>query len=247
MNDSVTFTLLSLGCSISIGLAGCNPSQQAETPTLSPSATPGTTTSNTSTATQTPPTTKSSNTPTNSASPSSEKSAAPPANQASGESTVVVTAAPSAAARPPLTVEKLKNAEYYFLAKGPVKLVNGKYEDAGTKRTYSMSDVVTYGDINKDGIKDAVTVLKVNIPNTGDFSYLVALVNEGGTPKNISSEFMGRQVVPKTLKVKPDNSIEAVMDQYQPGDPECCPSLKITRTYKLKLNPTQPPASTQPK
>lgn len=151
-----------------------------------------------------------------------------------------------AAARPPLTVEKLKNAEYYFLAKGPVKLSNGTYEDKTTKRTYTMDDVVAYGDINKDGIKDAVTTLKVTIPNQGTFSYLVAALNEAGTPKNISTEFMGPEIKVKTLKINADNSIEAVMDQYQAGDPACCPSLKITRAYKLKTQAPSP-ASTPPK
>jgi len=232
MHHSVTFALLSLGCSLGIGLVGCTASQQPENSTVANSSTSTTPAAGTST-TNTPGTT------TNATSPTAAKPSQP-AETATNTTT-------QAAARPPLTVEKLKNAEYYFLAKGPIQLAGGKYEDPATKRTYTMSDVVTYGDINKDGIKDAVTVLKVTIPNTGNFSYLVALINDAGNPKNISSEFMGPGIVPKSLKVKPDNSIEAVMDQYQAGDPECCPSLKITRTYKLKLNPTPSPSATESK
>lgn len=138
-------------------------------------------------------------------------------------------------------MEKLKNANYYFLAKGPIKLTNGTYQDNDTKRTYTMGDVVAYGDINKDGIKDAASVLKVTIPNMGDFSYLAAFVNDGGNPKNISTEFIGPQIKVKSLKINADNSIEAVMDQYEAGNSQ--PSLAITRTYKLRGNQAQAPAA----
>ncbi len=136
--------------------------------------------------------------------------------------------------RPALTVEKLKAAEYYFLAKGPIKLVNGKYEDPETKRSYEMGDVVAYGDLNQDGFKDAVSALKVTVPTSGDFSYLVAVVNALGEPKNISTEFLGPQIKVKSLTIKPDTSIEALLGQYQPGDPACCPRVEITRTYKFR-------------
>ncbi len=149
---------------------------------------------------------------------------------------------PVAAIRIPLTEEKLRNAEYFFLAKGSIKLTNGTYTDPASNRVYKMGDVFAYGDIDKDGIKDAVGSLQVTIPNTGDFSYLVAVVNDAGNPKNVSAEFMGAQIKVKTMKVNPDTSIEVVADQYQAGDPACCPSLKITRTYRLKLNPSPSPS-----
>lgn len=239
MNHSALLTLITLSCSIGFGLAACAPAQSPENATESNASAANSNPSSATTPGQPTPPANATNSATNTASPTAGKSAG-------SSGTATSAASPAPGLRPPLTVEKLKNAEYYFLAKGPIKLVNGKYEDPATKRTYTMSEAVAYGDINKDGIKDAVTVLKVTIPNQGDFSYLVALVNEAGNPKNISSEFMGPQIVTKSLKINSDNSIEAVMDQFQAGDPACCPSLKITRTYKLKPNPTQSPAATAP-
>lgn len=225
MNDLKLGMLLSVGCWLGFALGGCNSAQLSSTDSASvapaaPAAPITTTTPAATNPTSTTVAAKTTATPTETAA----KTAAAQATQA-------------AAARPPLTVEKLRNAEYYFLAKGPIRLTQGTYADPATKRTYQLSDVVTYGDINKDGIKDAVTALTVTIPNQGNFSYLVALANEAGSPKNISTEFMGPGIKVKSLKVNPDNSIEAVMDQYQAGDPDCCPSLKITRTYKLKNSP----------
>lgn len=217
---------IALSFSLVSGIVGCasSPQQSSSPPPVSPTATPA---AASATAAKTP---------TESPKSSARGSTSTTATMTSAASTTASTVEQFAAARPPLTVEKLKNTEYYFLAKGPIKLVNGTYEDKVTRRTYTLSEVVAYGDINKDGVKDAVTALKVTIPETGNFSYLVALVNEAGAPKNVSVEFMGPQVQVKTLKVKADNAIEAVMGQYQAGDPECCPSIEITRTYKLRAN-----------
>lgn len=140
----------------------------------------------------------------------------------------------SASSNLPLTVEKLKNAEYFFLAKGPIKLVNGKYIDESTQRTIALDDVVAYGDLNKDGVKDAVASLRVAIPNSGDVTYLVTAINEQGNPKNISAEFVGSQVRIKAIAIKPNGTIEAKIQQFRPGDPACCPSLELLRTYKIR-------------
>jgi hypothetical protein len=131
-----------------------------------------------------------------------------------------------------------------LLAKGPIRLTNGKYEDQETKRIFTLNDVITYGDLNRDGKQDAIAAISVTIPNTGNFTYLVALINQDGNPKNIMAEFLGAGIKIKTLTIKPDTLIEVSMDQFQPGDPDCCPSLGLTRSYKLRETqptPTSPP------
>ncbi len=145
---------------------------------------------------------------------------------------------------PDLTVEKLKNAEYYFLSKGPIKLTNGKYEDPETKRSFTLGDVVAYGDLNKDGIKDAVSSIQVTIPNQGDFFYLVAFINDNGNPRNISAEFLGPQVKVKTITIKPEQTIEVQMDQYQSSPTQ--PTAAITQTFKLKDPASQASPSATP-
>ncbi len=114
------------------------------------------------------------------------------------------------------------------MAEGPVKLTNGKFQDK-KKRTFTLGDVVAYGDLNKDGIKDAVAPLTVTI-NGRNFTYLVGVLNEGGNPKNASAEFLGEKVKVKTLSANA-GKINVKMDKYGPDDPDCCPSQTITRTY----------------
>lgn len=178
--------------------------------------------------------------PTTSASPAATTQAT---TQASPSPSPAATASPAAATKanapakttpkgkPPLTVAKLKNAEYFILAEGPVTLKNGKFQDK-QKRTFTLGEVVAYGDLNKDGIKDAVAPLTINIDGR-DFTYLVGVLNENGNPKNTSSDFLGERVKVKTLSANAGN-IEVKMDKYSPGDPECCPSVTITRKYTYK-------------
>lgn len=216
MNHPIVWLMICTGFGLTLGLSGCNTTSSQSSQTAAPANSP---------------------TPAAASSPANSPNSSVPSPAASAVPT------PSANSRPPLTVAKLKNAEYYILAKGPIKLTDGKYEDPATKRRFVMDEVVTYGDLNQDGIKDAVTSIKVTVPNSGDFSYLVAVVNQSGNPKNISAEFLGSRVNVQTLEIKPDRTIAATMDQYQPNDPECCPSLKVTSTYKLKGLQTVSPAT----
>lgn len=217
--------LLASGLVVSISLAGCNAQTQDQS---APSSS------------------------------ASSSTASPQMSQTSGinpSSTIsktnpVVTPKPSqpaASSNLPLTVEKLKNSEYFFLAKGSIKLANGKYVDKGTQRTISLDDVVAYGDLNKDGVKDAVGSLRITIPNSGDVTYLVTMINEQGNPKNISAEFVGPQVRVKAITIKPNATIEAKIQQFRPGDPACCPSLELLRTYKIRDSKAPVETKTVPK
>jgi hypothetical protein len=130
-------------------------------------------------------------------------------------------------------VEKLKNTDYYLFAKGPVRLVNGRYEDPASKRVVSLDDVWIYADVTKDGVKDAIASLTVTVPNSGEFSYLAVVANEAGLPKNIATEFLGDRTKVKAVKVKPDQQIEVQITQY---DANGTPSADLTRTLGLKPN-----------
>lgn len=212
MNLKDSFMLLASGLAVSISLAGCNSVQTQEQSAASSSAS-------------------------STASPQISQTLgtnSSPTVSKSDTTTTPKPSQPSPQLNPPLTVEKLKNAEYFFLAKGPIKLVNGKYIDKSTQRTISLDDVVAYGDLNKDGVKDAAASLRVAIPNSGDVTYLVTVVNEKGILRNISSEFVGPQVRVKEIAIKPAATIEAKIQQFRPGDPACCPSLELIRTYKIR-------------
>ena len=125
----------------------------------------------------------------------------------------------------PLTVQKLKNARYYILANEPTLLKNGIYENK-QKQKFKLDDLVAYGDINQDKIKDAVGTITIE-RDARSFTYLVAIANDRGEPKNIASEFLGEGVKVKELTATAEK-ITLKMDK------DCCPKQEITRSYNLK-------------
>jgi hypothetical protein len=175
---------------------------------------------------------------------SADTSPSPTASPSASPAASAQPASPAPAASPakpkgkvPLTVEKLKNTEYYILAEGPIKLTNGKYEDK-KKRVFTLGDVVAYGDLNRDGIKDAIVPLIITI-NGRNFTYLVGVLNQDGNPKNTSSDFLGEGIKVKTLSANA-GKITVKMDKYASGDQPGHPSQTITREYQYKpFKPTQ--------
>jgi hypothetical protein len=149
---------------------------------------------------------------------------------------------PPSTNRPPLTVPKLKNTEYYVLAEGPVKLTDGKATDQ-KQRSFTLGEVIAYGDVNKDGIKDAIAPLTITIDGR-NFVYLATLINENGNPKNTATQFLGGDVTVTNLTI---DAGKIIVNMTQPG-------VTITRTYELRSfkptaspSPSAKPASPSPK
>lgn len=234
-NPITSLLTLGAGVGLALGLNSCStPTQllsQEPSPTNSaapakPAAAPASPAASANTLQSTTPTTK----PSSTASPTLKTPSPKP------------TSAKPKNSKPPLTVQKLKNTEYYILSEGPITLKNGKFQDK-QKRTFTLGDVVAYGDLNKDGIKDAVGSIDVGI-NGRTFTYLVGVVNERGNPKNVSAEFLGERVKVKTLSANA-GKIDVKMDRYAPGDPDCCPSQEISRGFSIKTE--QKPSKTSTK
>jgi hypothetical protein len=142
------------------------------------------------------------------------------------------TASPKTATKPavkaPLTFEKLKNTQYYILASGPVKLKDGKAEDQD-KRVFTLNEPFAYGDLNKDGVKDAASPLTITIDDR-NFVYLVTVINDQGKPRNNTAQFLEEGVTVTELSID-GNNILVKMER---------PDVTITRTYEVKnLKATQ--------
>lgn len=227
LNDRKTASVaLSLGLSLSIGLVSCD------------RLSTGSNQNNSMNAASPKPSGVSQNAAGSSASPSPGDSGSAAVQSASPQPQK------SAASKPPLTVQKLKNATYYILSEGPVTLKDGKYQDK-QNRTFTLGDVVAYGDLNKDGIKDAIAPLTITI-NDRTFTYLVGLINEAGTPKNTVTEFLGEGVTVTSLAANA-GKIDVKMDK-------CCPNETISQGFSFnqikaaqKPSPSKSPTEkTQP-
>lgn len=145
----------------------------------------------------------------------------------------------NAVAVPSFSIATLENSAYR-LDKKAVKLHNGEYiETSRTKDNsqppydfmvdFSMS---ASGDLNNDGISDAVVVLAMNGGGSGSFSYLAAVLNQDGEPLNVDTVLIGISVDIKSIKIA---SGMIILDLLIHGfwDPMCCPEKKAHYEYKL--------------
>ncbi|MFO0291524.1 MAG: CHAT domain-containing protein [bacterium] len=113
-----------------------------------------------------------------------------------------------------LTIEQLKNAEYYsYDPASKVKLNNGeffsKYENGAIGgNSIWLGETIKLGDLNGDGAKDAVVVINQNTGGSGTFMDLAIVINDHGKPVHVDSYGLGDRVSISDVKIKPNGRIE---------------------------------------
>lgn len=151
------------------------------------------------------------------------------------------TSAQPATVTPGLSVESIKNTEYQSELAGnkKVKLVNGTYEEASAPNSASKTNVVlvdsmtAFGDLNSDGIGDAVAILASNGGGSGTFIDLAAVLNQGGKPNHVASVKLGDRVKVEAISVSSGTIVLNYLKQG-PNDPLANPTQKTTEKYKLQ-------------
>lgn len=137
-----------------------------------------------------------------------------------------------------LTEEALRNATYQheFPKDGQAQLQDGKYEEAiegsASKIHIALMDVVALGDLNGDGIWDAVVVLEASGGGSGTFRSLEAVINDNGEPVHVASALLGDRVQIEEILVA-DLYIKLQMVTHGQGDALCCPTLRVVQYYQL--------------
>jgi uncharacterized membrane protein len=139
-----------------------------------------------------------------------------------------------------LTAERLRQATYKGILDAPVTLVDGRYEGkpfvpgSATRPIVKLvPGVIATGDLDRDGIDEAVVVLAHSSGGSGVFMYLATVRDNGGKPENIATVRLGDRV--KVLAVGIDDGrIVADLVQHGPNDPMCCPTSKVRRGWLLQ-------------
>ena len=132
-----------------------------------------------------------------------------------------------------LTLEALENAVYRsdYFKEGQVKLVNGKYENAGI--VISLDEQMQFGDVTGDRVEDAVVVLVTDTGGNGAFYDLAVVIDENGAPANIASTYLGDRVKIESIYIEA-GKVTVSMVMHGETDPDCCPTLKVVKTYRLQ-------------
>jgi hypothetical protein len=142
----------------------------------------------------------------------------------------------------PLTLVDLQNAEYTLtdMVNGnplTIRLSSGIFQrgNDSTQPDFMqvrMGDAVAFGDLNGDGIPDAVITLAVNFGGTGVFVFLVAVLNENGLPRHVASHFVDDRPIIKQLIID-QQTIHVDTIVHGPDDPGCCPAEPISLDLRL--------------
>ena len=138
----------------------------------------------------------------------------------------------------PLTEQALDNLEYSGIYDQAVKLSGGEYAglpfvEGGSSRPTIALQTHSYGDLDQDGVADAVVVLVENSGGSGSFIYLAAVLNENGVPMNTSTILLGDRVKVQSVQVA-DGQIKVSALTHAPEDPLCCPTQQVEMTYLLE-------------
>ena len=145
---------------------------------------------------------------------------------------------------PVLTVEQLRNASISVLGSDQmmhsITLNNGTYA-TGADRTQpgyvmvNVGEIFAFGDLNSDGMQDAVMLIGENYGGSGEFVSIVVMLNQGGQPVYTARATIEDRPIMKALTIKDGEiSLDAIV--HGPDDPMCCAAQPSSRTYHFVEN-----------
>jgi hypothetical protein len=150
----------------------------------------------------------------------------------------------AAAQTPPrLTVDAVRNAEYSPEG-DPIRLKDGVFKQPPPGEDPSLwffavatdverhRELIAFGDLDGDGVEDAVVALTGKAGGSGTFFYAAAVLNRGGAPVNVATEDLGDRVWIHALAIRAQEIVIDVTTHAR-GDAFCCPTLRAILRYRL--------------
>jgi heat shock protein HslJ len=142
---------------------------------------------------------------------------------------------------PPTAVE-LARATYSGIMNEAITLTDGLWEgetfvDGGASRpTVGLIDhFVLTGDLDRDGLEEAATILWESSGGSGTRLYLAVMDTDENTVVNLGTAFIGDRVQIRSGGIEDGNVVLEVV-RAGPEDPACCPTQKATLTWALSEN-----------
>jgi heat shock protein HslJ len=139
-----------------------------------------------------------------------------------------------------LPVATLMNATYSGIYDAPVTLTEGSYEGApfeegGASRptVQYVKNAELYGDLNGDGVQDAVVFLLENSGGSGVFTYVAAQLNRDARPVDAGAVWVEDRIGVKSAVVEDGQVVLDIITQG-PGDGACCGTHNAHKTYALQ-------------
>lgn len=109
-----------------------------------------------------------------------------------------------------------------------------KVDETGLTQEASITDIITYGDINNDKQNDAAFIIVTTSPISGALnSYIAAYVSGTVRYKPTDTVAIGAQVSPKSVEIKGGKIIVNYLDR-RPDEPLAAdPTVSKSKTFRL--------------
>lgn len=135
-----------------------------------------------------------------------------------------------------LTLDDLKNVEFYFEQEGQIKLVNGTYQlkPSGSESPADYfvkldTEHIAFGNLNNYEQDDAAVILKSRSGGSGTFYYLLDVLNPGfGASRAI---FLGDRITINSVTIQ-SQIITIDMITQGPNDGICCATLRKVLQFR---------------
>ncbi len=148
------------------------------------------------------------------------------------------TARPAAPAG--LAVQALQNATYSGIYDAPITLVDGLYEgepftegDPARPTMEYIDGAALTGDLDSDGVDDAVVFLLERGGGSGAFTYVAAQLNQDGQPVDAGAVRIEDRIAVRSAAIEDGQVLLDIITQG-PGDVACCATHKARKTYALQ-------------
>ncbi len=167
------------------------------------------------------------------------KAPPPPAPAAAAPDQTLAASEAAPATGGSLTLDMLRNATYQseWFPGGRVTLTDASYREqaapgSASEIVVSMTDFAAFGDLTGDGVDDAAAVLVTTPGGSGAFVDLAMMVNANGLPLNVTTFPLGDRVQVKSVVIQ-NGEVIVDMISHGPSDPLCCPTVPVTKRFKL--------------
>jgi len=142
----------------------------------------------------------------------------------------------------PPTLDEMKSATYAGVGEGPgpVTLQNGRWSgppsvaDGASRPIVELAgDFRVVGDLNADGIDEAVAVLTYNSGGSGTLSYLAVVSRRDGAIRNLATTALGDRVQLRSVRIQGGKLLASGL-RAGSGDALCCPGELVQWEWTLR-------------
>jgi heat shock protein HslJ len=141
-----------------------------------------------------------------------------------------------------VTDDALRNLTYRGIANHSVTLKDGLFEGApfvsggaARPRVELAAEPQVAGDLDGDGAEDRAVLLVETAGGAGENTYLALVSSRAGRVENVATRLIGDRVQIRSLMIR-DGALVLELVTTGPGEPACCPTLKVRKTYRLQTH-----------